>query len=78
MVVEFGRSANVVDIELVQSLIRGKGLPGPDDRGGIEWGNKKGESGGRDVVDEMAVRQIAAREVEEMTTLSAWYASAST
>ena len=59
-------------------MIWGKGQARPDDRGGIEWGNEESESGSRDVVNKMAIGQVAAREVEKVTALSDWYKSART
>ena len=68
----------MVDVVLFQSFVWRKGQARPYDGRRIKRGDEEGEGGGGDVVEEMAVRQITAREVEKMTTLSKWCTSAGT
>ena len=70
VVVEFVGCEAGVYVVFLFCLLGGEREAGPDDGGRVERGDEEGEVRGWDVIDEMAVWQGAAGEVEERTSLS--------
>lgn len=61
---------DLVDVVLLESLIDAEGETGPDDAFGVDGGDKEDRLGGLDVVDVVAVGEVAAGKVVEESALA--------
>jgi hypothetical protein len=68
--VEFGGELDFVDVVLREGLVDADGETGPDDIVGVDGRNKEYGFRGLDVVDEIAVGEVAAGEVVEVSALT--------
>jgi hypothetical protein len=71
--VEFGGQLDLVDVVLCESFVDANGETGPDNVVGVDGRNEEDGFGGLDVVDEVAIGEVAACEVVKVsTTRLAW------
>ncbi len=68
--VDLGRGADFVDVVLLQGILGGGRQAGPDDVFGVDGGDEEGRLVGLGVVDEVAVGEVAAGEVEKVAALA--------
>lgn len=68
--VDLGGELDLVDVVQLEGVVDGCWQAGPDDIVRVDRGDEERRLGGLDVVGEVAVGQIAAREVVEEATLA--------